>query len=352
MSRVEAHAGARLGGVLPPYPRARPRRLRLLKPLRDLVSETILDPGHFMLPIFVSERHSKTEPLGSIPGNYYPPESGDLVDLVSKALDFGVKSFLLFGYPSRKDERASRAYASDGPVQKALRHLRRELGYEPVLATDVCICNYHSEGHCGLPGNCRFGRCVANDETLEVYARIAVSHAEAGADIVAPSGMMDGQVAAIREALDREGYWDVAIMAYSAKYASSFYGPFRGILDSAPRWGDRRSYQMDPRNAWEAVKEVALDIGEGADIVMVKPALAYLDVIRLVKESFPWIPLAAYNVSGEAALVELAAREGLAEKAALLLEVLTAIRRAGADIIITYHALEAAQLLKEGRIPF
>jgi porphobilinogen synthase len=335
------------------YPRSRPRRIRLSKRLRSLVAEARLQPEQLMLPIFVNEDIDEPRRLRALSWlKEYPPEHPDLVRLIQSAMDRGVSAFLLFGETRRKDEAASRAYAEDGPVQRALRFLRRELGWEPVLAADLCICGYHEQGHCGIPRQGRRGLIVDNDETLEVYRRIAISLAQAGADIVAPSGMMDGQVAAIREALESEGYWDVAIMAYSAKYASVFYGPFRDIMDSAPRWGDRRSYQMDPRNAHEALKEVALDIEEGADIVMVKPALSYLDIIRLVKENFPHVPLAAYNVSGEAALVELAAREGLANRDELLMEVLYSIRRAGADIIITYHALEAAELLRRGFNPF
>ena len=335
------------------YPRVRPRRLRLSKALRGLVAEARLHPSQLMLPVFVSEATREPRPLRGLPWLMeYPPESPGLLEYIQGAMDLGVKSFLLFGITDRRDEAASRAWASDGPVQTAIRYIRRELGWEPVLAADLCICGYHVEGHCGLPREGRRGRVVDNDSTLEVYRRIAVSQAEAGADIVAPSGMMDGQVAAIRDALESRGYWDVAIMAYSAKYASVFYGPFRESMDSAPRWGDRRSYQMDPRNAREALREVGLDVEEGADIVMVKPALAYLDVIRLVKESYPHIPLAAYNVSGEAALIELAAREGLAPRDALLMEILTAIRRAGADIIITYHAIDAARLIRNGFDPF
>lgn len=335
------------------YPRARPRRLRLSRALRGLVAEARLHPSQLMLPIFVSEATEKPRPLRGLPWLMeYPPGSPELLRHLQDSMDLGVKSFLLFGITPHRDEGASRAWARDGPVQAAIRRIRQELGWEPVLAADLCICGYHSDGHCGLPRVGRRGRIVDNDSTLEVYRRIALSQAEAGADIVAPSGMMDGQVLAIREALESEGYWDVAIMAYSAKYASVFYGPFREAMDSAPRWGDRRSYQMDPRNAREALREVELDIEEGADIVMVKPALAYLDVIRLVKENYPYLPLAAYNVSGEAALIELAAREGLAPRDPLLMEVLTAIKRAGADIIITYHAIDAARLLREGFNPF
>ncbi len=331
------------------FPRVRPRRLRLRKAVRDLVSETVLTPQHLMLPVFVDERLEKPRPSESMEGvTVYPPESNELIKHLQEALEAGVRSFLLFGIPREKDEEGSRAWARDGPVQRALRAIRRELGSEPVLFTDLCICGYTVHGHCGVPAKGRLGEMVIdNDRTLEIYRRIAVSQAEAGTDFVAPSGMMDGQVRAIREALDREGYSDVGIMAYSVKYASAFYGPFRGVMDSAPRFGDRRSYQMDPRNAMEALKEAIMDVEEGADIIMVKPALAYLDVIRLVKQHLPYIPLAAYNVSGEYMLVKLAARHGLADEKTLMLEILYAIRRAGADIVITYHALEAARALKE-----
>lgn len=334
---------------LPGYPITRPRRLRLLSGLRELVAEAHVTPSSLMLPLFVSEKHNSPHPIDSLPGHYYyPPNSQELIEIMQEALELGVKSFLLFGYPREKDEQASRAYAEDGPVQTALHNIRRELGDEPVIATDLCICNYHISGHCGLPGKCRFGDCVDNDGTLKLYQKIAVSQAGSGTDLVAPSGMMDGQVKAIREALDEAGYWDTGIMAYSAKYASNFYGPFREVLESAPRWGDRRSYQADPRNARDALIEVALDIKEGADIVMVKPALAYLDIIRLVKSQFPYVPLAAYNVSGEYVLVELLARHGYADKTSLMMEVVSAIRRAGADIIITYHALDIARLVRGG----
>ena len=300
-----------------------------------------------MLPLFVSEKVERPTPIRELEGHYYyPPEHPGLAGLIGEALDLGIRGFLLFGVPGSKDGSASRAHARDGPVQRALRYLRREHGWEPVLAADLCICGYHSSGHCGLPRPCRRGTCIDNDSTLEIYKRIALSQAEAGADIVAPSGMMDGQVAAIRSALDGEGYTDVLIMSYSAKYASSFYGPFRGVMDSAPRWGDRRSYQIDPRNSRDAVREALMDAEEGADIVMVKPALPYLDIISLVRRAVPHLPLAAYNVSGEYAMLRAAARQGLLDYEQAMLEALTSIRRAGADIVITYHALEAARLLR------
>ena len=338
----------------PAFPRVRPRRLRASQALRDLAAEAVVEPSRLMLPVFVREGIGGPEPAPGLEGHKrYPPRSPELLGLLQEAMDLGVRSFLLFGVPSVKDEVGSRAYARDGPVQEALRFLRSELGWEPVLAADLCICGYSTHGHCGIPRRDRRGRLVIdNDATLEVYRRIAVSQAEAGASIIAPSGMMDGQVAAIRNALDSEGYTDVAVMAYSAKYASRFYGPFRAVMGSAPRFGDRRGYQMDPRRALEALREVALDLREGADMVMVKPALAYLDVIRLVKENYPDVPLAAYNVSGEYAMVKLMAREGYAPEQELMMEVLTAIRRAGADVIITYHAVDAARLYRQGFNPF
>jgi len=246
----------------------RPRRLRLSPQVRRLASEAILDPGHFILPVFVGEGIRRPEPIDTLPGHHrYPPESRELIDYIARAMDLGVKAFLIFSYTKKKDRIGSVAFARDGPVQRAVRHIRRELGWEPAVFTDLCICSYTEHGHCGVPRQLPDGRVIIdNDETLEVYAKIAVSQAEAGADFIAPSGMMDGQVAAIREALDEAGFTHVGIMAYSAKYASAFYGPFRGALDSAPRFGDRRSYQMDPRRASEALREVELDLEGGGMI--------------------------------------------------------------------------------------
>jgi len=335
------------------FPRIRPRRLRSSWALRSLVAEVDLTPSKLIMPLFVDENLSKPAPTPGLEGyTTYPPTSRELVNAVSSAMEVGVRAFLLFGVPSSKDEVGSRAFAEDGPVQRALRTIRDEVGWEPVLMTDLCICEYTSHGHCGLPAKSRRGVIIDNDSTLKVYQRIAVSQAQAGADFVAPSGMMDGQVRAIREALDDAGFTDVGIMAYSVKFASSLYGPFRQAVDSAPRFGDRRSYQMDPRNAREALKEVRLDLEEGADIVMVKPALMYLDVIRLVKEHYPDVPLAAYDVSGEYAMVKAAARAGLIDEATAMMELLYSIRRAGADMIITYFAYDAARLLSSGRPPF
>ncbi|MCE4625899.1 MAG: porphobilinogen synthase [Desulfurococcales archaeon] len=333
--------------VLPEFPVSRPRRLRLTTAIRDLVRDVSLSPSDLVLPVFVSEALERPAPIESLPGHYYyPPTSKELVDHIGRALELGVKAFLLFGVPKVKDEAASRAYASDGPVQEAIRHIRKEIGWEPVIAADLCICGYASHGHCGVPKKCRRGVCIDNDATLEIYRRIAVSQADAGADIIAPSGMMDGQVKAIREALDGEGFSDVSIMSYSVKYASSFYGPFRDVMDSAPRWGDRRSYQMDPGNTHDILKEALLDVAEGADILMVKPALPYLDVIYRLHTTITTHPLAAYNVSGEYMMVKLLAEGGYGDYNSLMLEVLTSIKRAGADIIITYHALDAAKLLR------
>ena len=335
------------------FPLSRPRRLRFSKTIRSLVAETKLDINDFVLPVFVVEKGDRAVEISSMPGIMsYPIESKDLIDYIQKALSIGIKAFLIFGVPSAKAVTESSIYSSNGVVQRVVKKLRRELGWEPIIFTDLCLCNYTVHGHCGIPVESRRGTVISNDETLKVYGKIAVSYAEAGTDFVAPSGMMDGQVKFIRESLDKEGYTDVGIMSYSVKYASGFYGPFREAVDSAPRFGDRRSYQMDPRNIWEALKEARMDLEEGADILMVKPALAYLDVIRLVKNSFPSTPLAAYNVSGEYSMVKIAASKGFIDEKTIVMEILYAIKRAGADIIITYHAIEAAQWLKEGFDPF
>lgn len=335
------------------FPTARPRRLRASELVRRAVAETRLSPEDFIVPVFVKEGLSSEEPIPSMPG-YYRWPLAKLADHLSKMLDLGLNKFLLFGIPLRKDELGSSAYDRDGIVQKALRVVRAELGDRVLLLTDVCLCQYTSHGHCGVVTKSRCGGrwTVDNDKSLELMARAAVSHAEAGADVVAPSSMMDGVVGAIRKALDDAGFSDVAIMSYSAKYASGFYGPFREAASSAPRFGDRRGYQMDPRNAFEALKEASLDISEGADILMVKPALAYLDVIRLVKQEFPYVPLAAYNVSGEYSMVKAAAERGWLDEKRVVMEVLTGIRRAGADLIISYHAADVARWLAEGYDPF
>jgi porphobilinogen synthase len=298
----------------------------------------VLDPGDFIYPVFVRPGRGIREPIASMPG-----QDRLTVDLLSGEADaivaHGIAGVLLFGLPEAKDPQASGAYDDDGIVQRAVRALRAAHPNLLIL-TDVCLCEYTSHGHCGVV---RDG-AVDNDATLPLLARTAVSHAMAGADVVGPSAMMDGQVAAIRAALDEAGCRETAVMAYSAKYASAFYGPFREAADSAPQFGDRRSYQMDPANAREAEREIALDLTQGADLVMVKPALAYLDVLQRVRPQVP-VPLAAYNVSGEYAMVKAAARLGWLEEERTVLEILTAITRAGADLILTYHAKEAAAWL-------
>ena len=334
----------------PSFPLHRPRRLRLKKAVRDLVAETRGPaPEKMILPVFVHEGLKRPRDLRSLPGHkQFPPQSKELIGYLQEAMDLRVKSFLLFGSPVSKDYNATKAWDSEGPVQRALRFIRRELGEEPAIFTDLCMCGYADHGHCGVPRETPRGTIIDNDETLKIYGKIAVSQAEAGADFVAPSGMMDGQVRAIREALDSQGFTYVGIMSYSVKYASAFYGPFRDVMDSAPRFGDRKSYQMDPRNYGEALKEALMDVSEGADIIMVKPALLYLDVIRFLKDNLPWVPLAAYNVSGEYIMVKLAVSQGFLRSDAGPLEVLASIFRAGADIVITYHALEVASLLRGG----
>ena len=319
---------------------ARPRRLRRLANLRRLVRETRLAIDNLVYPLFVVHGGPK-EGIPSMPGIHRWPV--DLLPAEAEAVAaLGIPAVILFGLPAYKDAQGSEAYADDGVVQRAVRAIKAVVP-ELVVMTDVCLCEYTDHGHCGIV---RDGQ-VLNDETLDVLGRVAVSHAVAGADVVAPSAMMDGQVGAIRAALDEAGFPQVAILAYAAKYASAFYGPFRDAADSAPAFGDRRGYQMDPPNAREALREVALDIQEGADIVMVKPALAYLDVIRRVRDAFDH-PLAAYNVSGEYSLVKAAAQRGWIDERAAALEMLTAIRRAGADMILTYFAKDAARWLREG----
>ncbi|MGC9051672.1 porphobilinogen synthase [Pyrobaculum sp.] len=334
------------------FPLARPRRLRASKIIRDAVAETRLDPAVFIYPIFVKPTGGR-EPIPSMPGQYRWPVGEELVRHVEEALSLGVNKVILFGVvPDEvKDAVGSPGYDPHGVVPRAIRLLKETFGDRLLVFADVCLCEYTDHGHCGVVRQ-KGGRWyVDNDETVKLYAKEAVVYADAGADFVAPSGMMDGQVAEIRKALDAHGFHEVGIMAYSAKYASAFYGPFRVAAASAPKFGDRRTYQMDPRNAYEALKEVSMDLEEGADIVMVKPALAYLDVIRLVKTHYPWAPLAAYNVSGEYSMVKAAASQGYIDERIVTLEILTAIKRAGADVILTYHALDAARWLREGQ-PF
>lgn len=331
------------------YPSVRPRRLRANKLIRDAVAETFLSPDDLIMPIFVKEG-SSIEHIESMPGYFRWPVGSELVKHVEEALNLGVNKFILFGVlpDDIKDPEGRAGYDPEGVVPKALRLLKETFGDRVLLFADVCLCEYTDHGHCGIVVYDKKGWKIDNDKTISIYAKEAVTYAEAGADFVAPSGMMDGQVRAIRQTLDSAGYTDVGIMAYSAKYASAFYGPFRTAAASAPKFGDRRTYQMDPRNAKEAVKEVMLDLAEGADIVMVKPALAYLDVIRLVKETFPWAPVAAYSVSGEYSMIKAAARAGYLDERLIALETLYAIRRAGADLILTYYAKDVALWLKEG----
>jgi len=306
--------------------------------LRRLVRETKVGVEDLIYPLFVRHGKGVKEPIPSMPGCYrFSPDA--LLQEAKEVWELGVPAVILFGIPERKDERASEAYARDGIIQQAVRELKGTLPQLTVI-TDVCLCEYMSHGHCGLVQD----GIILNDPTLELLSLTALSHAEAGADMVAPSDMMDGRVRAIRGALDREGYSHVPILAYSAKYASAFYGPFREAADSAPQFGDRSTYQMDPANGDEALREVALDIEEGADIVMVKPALSYLDVIRRVKETF-CVPVAAYNVSGEYAMIKAAAQSGWIDGGRVMMEVLLSIKRAGADMILTYFAKEAARLL-------
>ncbi len=316
------------------------RRLRRTKNLRRMVQENTLSPDDFIYPLFVQEGTGRREPIGAMPGQFRL--SVDLLPAEVEQLSvLGVPAVLLFGVAGYKDARASYATRRDGVVPQAIRAIKRA-NPDLVVITDVCVCAYTEHGHCGIV---REDGYVDNDASLSILAEMALAHAEAGADIVAPSAMMDGQVQAIREKLDEAGFTETAIMAYSAKYASAFYGPFREAADSAPQFGDRRSYQMDPPNAREAVREVIADVEQGADIVMVKPGLAYLDVVRLVREAVE-VPLAVYNVSGEYSMLKAAAEKGWIDERAVALEMLMAFRRAGADLIITYLAKEAAQWLK------
>jgi len=325
-----------------PFPIYRPRRLRESPLLRSMVRETTLRVDDFVYPLFAVHGRGVREPIGSMPGQYRLSVD-ELLKECKDAASMGIPAVLLFGLPRDKDPRGTEAYAEDGIIQQAVRAVKDTIP-DLLVITDVCLCEYTSHGHCGVVEDGR----VKNDPTLELIARTAVSHAEAGADMVAPSDMMDGRVAAIREGLDEAGLPETPIMAYSAKYASAFYGPFREAADSTPQFGDRRSYQMDPANAVEAMREVALDVDEGADIVMVKPALPYLDVIARVKGEFG-LPVAAYSVSGEYAMLKAAGQLGWLDEERAVLEALTGIRRAGADIIITYFAKDAARLIEQGR---
>lgn len=319
------------------------RRLRRSENIRRLVSETRLSPDRFILPIFASEDIEEEEPLASLPGHFHWPASR--VGVIAKEAEAaGLPGLLIFGVTSRKDERASRAIAEDGPAQRAIAEAK-SAAPDLVIFADTCLCGYTSHGHCGIVEEGE----VVNDASVEVLAEVAVSQAEAGADFVSPSDMMDGRVGAIRKALDQSGNVDRGIMAYSAKFASAMYGPFRDVADCAPQFGDRRGYQIDPPDRRQGLASIERDLEEGADIVMVKPALPYLDVIAAARERFD-APLSAYNVSGEFAMLKAAAERGWVDERKAALEILAAIVRAGADFILTYHALEASRWLEEGRV--
>jgi porphobilinogen synthase len=323
------------------FPIQRPRRLRRSEAIRKMVRETELTTRGFVYPMFVCSGSGVRNEISSMPGVYQ--QSVDrFVEECREVESLGIPAVILFGIPEYKDDRGSEAAAPTGVVQRAIEALRRAK-LDLVVMTDVCLCEYTSHGHCGVIEN----GDVANDPTLELLAEEALSHARAGADVVAPSDMMDGRVGAIRRALDANGFAELPILSYAAKYCSGFYGPFREAAQSAPQFGDRRSYQMDPGNAREALREVALDIEEGADAVMVKPALAYLDIIRMVRDRFD-LPVAAYNVSGEYSMVKAAAKNGWIDEQRVVMEILTGIQRAGADIVLTYHAKDVARWLKAG----
>jgi porphobilinogen synthase len=325
------------------FPAYRPRRLRGSAILRRLVSETRLEASQLVLPLFARSGRKVRRPISAMPG-VFQLSPDELLREATLAQNAGVPAVLLFGIPDKKDTRASGAYAANGVVQQAVKLLKQELP-ELFVITDVCLCEYMEHGHCGLVQRGKGGVKILNDPTLKLLARTAASHVEAGADMVAPSDMMDGRVRAIREQLDKAGFTETPIMSYAAKFASAFYGPFREAAESAPKFGDRRSYQMDPANASEALREVAMDIQEGADIVMVKPALAYLDILHRVKAEFGY-PTAAYSVSAEYSMVKAAAAKGWIDERAVMLESLLAMRRAGADILITYAATDVARWLK------
>jgi porphobilinogen synthase len=327
----------------------RPRRLRATPALRAMVRETELNARDFIYPLFVRDGSGRSE-IRSMPG-VYQLSVEEAVREAEAAMKSGVNAVILFGIPREKDPIGLENFSEAGIVQQAIRAIKKEIP-EMVVVTDVCLCEYTDHGHCGILNTGEHFQAslpegyILNDATLDVLAKVAVSHAECGADIVAPSGMMDGMVAAIRVGLDEAGYENLPILSYAVKYASSFYGPFREAAEGAPKFGDRKSHQMDPANVREALKEAAIDVKEGADMLMVKPALAYLDVIRVVKDAFPEVPMAAYNVSGEYAMVKAASANGWLDEAKVTLETLTSIKRAGADLIITYHAVEAAEWLK------
>jgi porphobilinogen synthase len=320
------------------FPDYRPRRLRQSEAFRRMIRETRLAVDDLILPLFAIQGRNVRNPIESMPG-HFQLSVDQLIKAATSAKNLGIPAVMLFGIPEAKDPLGTRAYAADGIVQTAVKALKDKLS-ELVVITDVCLCQYTDHGHCGVVD----GQTIDNDASLDLLARTALSHAKAGADMVAPSDMMDGRVAEIRNILDENDFSQVPIMSYAAKYCSAYYGPFRSAADSAPQFGDRRTYQMDPANAIEAIREVAMDVEEGADIVMVKPALAYLDIICRVREEFD-LPVAAYNVSGEFAMIKAAEKMGWIDGTKVMLETLTAIKRAGADIILTYFAMEAAKTL-------
>ena len=322
------------------FPLTRLRRLRNSQPLRDLVSETKLSIDSFIYPLFISEEIATPKEISAMPGiNQWTV--GTVAKEAERIYKLGIPAVLLFGIPKKKDSVGSEAYNKSGVIQNAVKNIKAKTP-ELLVITDVCLCEYTDHGHCGVIQN----KSVQNDPSLLLLSQMALSHVQAGADMVAPSDMMDGRIGEIRKTLDENGFTDAPIMAYSAKYASAFYGPFREAAQSAPQFGDRKTYQMDPRNAREAVRETELDISEGADIIMVKPAMAYMDVIRRVKETYN-LPLAAYNVSGEYSMIKAAAKNGWIDEKKVAMEVLTGIKRAGADIIISYFAPQVAQWLQE-----
>ncbi|MBS3994890.1 MAG: porphobilinogen synthase [Alkaliphilus sp.] len=320
----------------------RPRRLRHNSAIRSMVRETTLNIDDLVYPLFVIEGEGVKNEISSLKGQYHY-SLDKLEDEINEISRLGIQAILLFGLPNMKDSLASEAYRDTGIVQRALKEIKR-INKEMLVITDICMCQYTDHGHCGV----LYGEYVDNDKTLDYIAKIALSHARAGADMVAPSDMMDGRISSIRSLLDKNGFSNVSIIAYSAKYASAFYGPFRAAANSAPGFGDRKTYQMDPANSDEALREVELDLDEGADIVMIKPALAYLDVVQRVKYNYN-VPVAAYNVSGEYAMIKTASEKGLIDEQKIVLEILTGMKRAGADIIISYHAKDVAKWIKGGK---
>ncbi len=340
--------------IYPPFPATRPRRLRMTSQIRDLVRETVLSPKDFIYPLFIRHGRDTRQEISSMPGQYQ--WTVDLLPAEAESIArLGIPGVILFGLPAEKDPVGVENFSPDGIIQQAIRAIKSSAP-ELVVISDVCLCEYTDHGHCGvlnlpesdakiIPNENLPAGYVLNDQTLEILGKVAISHAAAGADIIAPSGMMDGMVTAIRSALDDSGSKHTPIFSYAVKYASGFYGPFREAADGAPKSGDRKSHQMDPANVNEALKEAALDVSEGADMLMVKPALPYLDVIRRVKDAHPELPLGAYNVSGEYAMLKAAAANGWLDERQVILESLTSIKRAGADLILTYHAKEASQWL-------